>query len=194
MPEVNAQTGAPQVEEQVVEQTVETNLEQTKSFKDVIKELLAGGARRFNGLRIKNVKYSEEDNYTRVTLVVHPPIPGMVSDDDGVTWHPGKTNNIFTSNYALAGMLKEDEDKAWLAEALVDNPAAFNIIMNGGLVDIVQQTIPAGTPYKNPFSTREDAVETTFDHDVIINYVVNIVLGKAGQRYADILAVKMMGF
>lgn len=180
-----------QVEAQpvVVEQT-----EGQKSFKDVIKDLLAGGAKRYNGLRIKNVKFSEEDNYTRVTLVVQPPIPGMVSKDNGVTWELGMTNNIFTSNYALAGMLKEDEEKAWLAEALLENPTAYNIIMNGGSIDIIQQKIEAGVPYKNPFSTREDAVETTFDRDVLINYVVAFNFGKTGQKFADVLAVKMMGF
>ena len=186
-----------QVEAPVAETPVVPTAEQTegqKSFKENIKDLLAGGAKRYNGLRIKNVKYSEEDNYTRITLVIQPPIPGMVSHDNGVTWEPGLTNNIFTSSFALAGMLKEDEEKSWLAEALIENPQAFNIIMNGGTVDVVQQKVEAGVPYKNPFSTREDAAETTFDRDVIINYVVSFTFGKTGQKYADVLAVKMMGF
>ena len=186
-----------QVEAQVAETPAVATTEQTegqKSFKENIKDLLAGGAKRYNGLRIKNVKYSEEDNYTRITLVVQPSIPGMVSHDNGATWEPGLTNNIFTSSFALAGMLKEDEEKSWLAEALIENPQAFNIIMNGGTVDIIQQKVDAGVPYKNPFSTREDAAETTFDRDVIINYVVGFTFGKTGQKYADVLAVKMMGF
>lgn len=177
-----------------VQQEIAEQVEGQKSFKDVIKDLIAGGAKRYNGLRIKNVKFSEEDNYTRITLVVHPPIPGMVSHDHGATWVLGVTNNIFTSNYALAGMLKEDEEKAWLAEALLENPTAYNIIMNGGSVDIIQQKVEAGVPYKNPFSTREDAAETTFDRDVLINYVVGFTFGKTGQKFADVLAVKMMGF
>ena len=164
MAEENAQVAAPQVAEQT---------EGQKSFKDTIKDLIAGGARRYNGLRIKNVKISEEDNYTRVTLVVHPSIPGMVSKDGGMTWEPGLTNNIFTSTFAIGGMLKEDEEKSWLANTLAENPQAINIIMNGGTVDIVQHTVPAGVPYKNPFSTRDDVEEITFERDTIINYVVN---------------------
>ena len=177
-----------------VQQEVAEQVEGQKSFKDVIKDLMASGARRYNGLRIKNVKFSEEDNYTRVTLVVHPTIPGMISKDNGVTWEPGMTNNIFTSTFALAGMLKEDEEKSWLANTLSENPQALNIILNGGIVDVIQHTVKAGVPYKNPFSTREDATETTFDHDTIINYVVGFAYGKTGAKFADILAVKMMGF
>ena len=63
-----------------------------------------------------------------------------------------------------------------------------------GTVDVIQHTIKAGVPYKNPFSTREDATETTFDHDTIINYVVGFSYGKTGAKFADVLAVKMMGF
>ena len=177
-----------------VQQGVAEQVEGQKSFKDIIKDLIAAGARRYNGLRIKNVKFSEEDNYTRVTLVVHPTIPGMISKDGGLTWEPGMTNNIFTSTFALAGMLKEDEEKSWLANTLSENPQALNIILNGGSVDVIQHTVKAGVPYKNPFSTREDATETTFDHDTIINYVVGFSYGKTGAKFADVLAVKMMGF
>lgn len=185
MAEENAQVEVQQIAEQTKGQ---------KSFKDVIKDLIAAGARRYNGLKIKNVKFSEEDNYTRVTLVVHPSIPGMVSNDNGLTWEPGMTNNIFTSTYAIAGMLKEDEEKGWLADTLIENPKALNLILNGGTVDVVQRTVPAGIPYKNPFSTNDDATESTFDHDTIINYVVAFSYGKTGEKFADTLAVKMMGF
>lgn len=177
-----------------VQQGVAEQVEGQKSFKDVIKDLIANGARRYNGLKIKNVKISEENNYTRVTLVVHPSIPGMVSKDGGITWEPGLTNNIFTSTFALAGMLKEDDEKGWLADTLTENPKAINIIMNGGTVDIIQQTVKEGVPYKNPFSTREDAEETIFQRDTIINYVVSFKYGPNGQRFADTLAIKMMGF
>ena len=84
-------------QENVQTETQQNAVEQVegqKTFKDVIKDLIANGARRYNGLKIKNVKISEEDNYTRVTLVVHPSIPGMVSKDGGLTWEPGLTNNI----------------------------------------------------------------------------------------------------
>ena len=176
-----------------VQQVVAEQVEGHKSFKDVIKDLIAGGAKRYNGLKIKNVKISEEENYTRVTLVVHPPIPGMVYDESIDQWVPGKTNNIFTSTYAIAGMLKEDDEKSWLADTLVDNTRAINLIMNGGTIDIIQQKVEAGVPYKNPFSTREDAPETTFANDIIINYVVKFEYGKTGEKFADKLALGLMG-
>ena len=187
-------------QENVQTETQQNAVEQVegqKTFKDVIKDLIANGARRYNGLKIKNVKISEEDNYTRVTLVIHPSIPGMVGrmlSDGSTEWKLGLTNNIFTSTFALAGMLKEDDEKGWLADTLAENPKAINIIMNGGTVDIIQQTVKEGVPYKNPFSTRDDVEETVFQRDTIINYVVAFKYGPNGQRFADTLAIKMMGF
>ena len=165
----NVQTEAP-VQEQVVVAG--------ENFKEVLKTLMASGkCKRFNGLRIKNVNFSEEDNYTRVSFTVASKVPGYVSKDNGVTFTLGETSTIFSSTYALA-----------------ENPKALNLIMNGGTIDIIQQTIAEGEPYHNPFTTKEDVEDTVFDHDTIINYIVGFDLGKTGARFADVLAVKMMGF
>ena len=182
----NVQTEAP-VQEQVVANG--------ETFKEVLKTLMASGkCKRFNGLRIKNVNFSEEDNYTRVSFTVASKVPGYVSKDNGVTFTLGETSTIFSSTYALAGMLKEDEEKSWMANALAENPKALNLIMNGGTIDIIQQSVAEGEPYHNPFTTKEDVEDTVFDHDTIINYIVGFELGKTGARFADVLAVKMMGF
>lgn len=181
----NVQTEVP-VQEQVVE---------NGTFKAILKSLMASGScKRYNGLRIKNVNVTEEDNYTRVSFTVNDKIPGYVSKDGGNTFELDKTNTIFSSTYAIAGMLKEDEEKSWLANTLNENPKAINLVMNGGTIDVIQHTVKAGEAYHNPFTTKEDAEDTTFDHDTIINYIVGFQFGKTGEKFADILAVKMMGF
>lgn len=164
------------------------------TFKEKIKNILVTGkCRKFSDIRIKNVKIEEEDNYTRVTFVVMPPLPCFRTNDEGEVVAT-TTNNIFTSTFALAGMLKEDEEKSWLAESLSANPQAINLIMNGGTIDIIQQTVQAGEPYRNPFTTKDDVEDITFENDTIVNHIIGFKYGKTGARFADTLAVKMMGF
>ena len=180
------QTEVPNVQEQVVE---------SGSFKEIIKNLMTTGAcHRFSGLRIKNVNVSEEDNYTRVSFTVSDKIPGYITKDGGATFELGSTTTVFSSTFALAGMLKEDEEKSWMANALTANPNAINLLMNGGSIDVIQHNVKAGEPYHNPFTTKEDVEDTTFDHDTIINYIVGFKFGKTGEKFAEILAIKMMGF
>lgn len=170
-------------------------IESNDSFKNVIKDLMSTGkCRKFNDLRIKNVNISEEDNYTRVSFTVNTKIPGYISKDNGETYELGENNVIYSSTFALAGMLKENEELSWMANALRENPAAINIILNGGTIDVIQHRVNKGEPYHNPFTTKDEIEETVFDHDTIINYVVGCKLGKTGQKYSDIMAIKMMGF
>lgn len=178
-------------EEQVAEVVATSN----DSFKQIIKNLMSTGAcRRFNNIRIKNVNTEELDNYCRVSFTLADKIPARVSKDEGLTFEDGERNVIFTSTYALAGSLKENEDLAWIANPLRENPKAIGVIMTGGSIDILQQRVAEGEKYHNPFTTKEEVEDTVFDHDTIINYIVGVNLGKTGQKFADMLAVKMMGF
>lgn len=184
------------MEENTVTAVVEQEVQQANgnSFKEIVRNLMANGCKRTNGLIVKNVTITEDENYTRATLSVKDQIPGYVSDDNGATFYEGLTNNIFSSTFALAGLMKEMEELSWMANAIIDRPNILNLILNGSKVDIIQQRVAAGEDYINPFTTKKDAVPTQFDHDVIINYVVNIELGKVGQKMADKLADKLMGF
>ena len=188
MEENKNQVVAP-VEEQAVE------VAKVNNFKQVIKDLLATGAcRKFNDVRIKNITCTEQDNYTRVSFTLADKIPARISKDEGLTFEDGERNVLFSSTFALAGLLKETEDYAWMANKLVEKPEAINVILSGGSIDILQQRVAEGEKYHNPFTTKEEVEDTVFEHDTIVNYIVGVKLGKTGQKYADILAVKMMGF
>ena len=191
MAEKKEQVEAPEV----VEQTEVNTTVESGNFKQILKDLMStGNCRRYNDLKVKNVNISEEDNYTRVSFSVDRKIPGYVSKDNGETFSLGETNVIFSSTYALSGILKENEELSWMANALRENPKAINIIMNGGNIDVLQQNVKAGEPYHNPFTTKDDVEDTAFDRDTIINYIVGCKLGKTGQKFADVMAVKLMGF
>jgi hypothetical protein len=163
-------------------------------YQNCIKKLIASGCKRINSLRIKNVNFTEKDNYTMVSFTLSTPIRGFVSNDNGITYQEGMTNTLFTSLYAIVGALKEDDELGWMANALLDNPQALNLIFNGGSVDIIQQEIAAEEQFTNLFSTKNDATVQVYDHDVIINYIIGFKLGKTGEKMAARFADKLMGF
>lgn len=188
------------VSEGVVTNPVEENVHEVNNasanvgYTNIIKKLIASGCKRLNSVRIKNVNFTEKDNYTMISFTLGSAIRGFVSKDGGVTYEEGQTNVIFTSLYAIVGALKEDEELGWMANALLNNPQALNLIFNGATVDILQQEISAGEEFKNPFSTRDDSEPQVYDHNLIINHVLGFKLGKVGMKMADRLADKLMGF
>lgn len=164
------------------------------SYQNCIKKLIATGCKRINSVRIKNVNFTEKDNYTMISFTLSTPIRGFVSNDNGVTYQEGMTNTLFTSLYAIVGAVKEDDELGWMANALLDNPRVLNLIFNGGSIDILQQEIVAGEQFTNPFSTRNDPTVQVYDHDVIINHIIGFKLGKTGEKMAARFADKLMGF
>lgn len=188
------------VSEGVVTNPVEENVHEVNNnsinvgYTNIIKKLIASGCKRINSVRIKNVNFTENDNYTMVSFTLGSTIRGFISKDGGITYEEGQTNIIFTSLYAIVGALKEDEELGWMANALLNNPQALNLIFNGATVDILQQEISAGEEFKNPFSTRDDVESQVYDHNLIINHVLGFKLGKIGMKMADRLADKLMGF
>lgn len=178
------------------EQVINSNEEVVNNvnYQNIIKKLIASGCKRVNSIRIKNVNFTNKDNYTMISFTLASEVDGFISPDNGVTYVKGKTNIIFTSLYAIVGALKEDEELGWMANALLTNPQALNLIFNGSNIDILQQEISAGEEFTNPFSTRNDNSTQVYDHDIIINHIIGFKLGKVGMKMADRLADKLMGF
>lgn len=161
-------------------------------YKNTIKTLIGNGCKRLNGIRIKNVNYTEKDNYTMISFTLANQIKGFVSNDNGSTYELGMTSILFTSLYAVTGTLKEDENLGWMSNTLLDKPTSLNLIFNGATIDIIQQEVVAGEEYSNPFSTKAEPI--VYDHDIIINHIVGFKLGATGTKMADMLASKLMGF
>lgn len=178
---------------QSVEQdnTVQPEVQQS-TYQKAIKTLLASGTKKITGLKVKNVNFTEKDNYDMVSFTLSSKIRGFVSEDNGRTYKEGFTNVIFSSTYAIAGAMKEDEELSWMANYLIEHPKALPVIFNGATIDIIQKEVKEGEEYKNIFSTRDSADPITFDHAVIINNIIKFKLGKAGQIGASRLMDKML--
>ena len=178
-----------------VESVNEVNNEAT-NYQGIIRSLINEGNKKLTNLKIKNVNSEVKDNYTRVSFTLATPIRGYVTEDNGETWKDGMTNTIYTSLYAIAGALKEDEELSWIGGIIVDivenkgNAGILNLLFNGSIIDIIQQDVVAGEEYKNPFGSSN--LPQVYDHDIIINHIIKFKLGKTGERMADRLADKLM--
>lgn len=182
-----------EVEEKVNDNFASDEVDANVDYRNIIKRLIASGCKRIESNKIKNVNFTEKDNYTMISFTLMKPIRGFVSEDGGITYKDGLTNVVFTSLYAIAGAFKEDEELGWMANSILENPKALNLILNGATIDIIQQEFAAGEEVVNPFSSKE-SVSGPYDHDVIINHIVGYKLSKVGQRMSDRLADKCLGF
>lgn len=152
----------------------------------IIKELLASGnARRVNGLHVKNVVATALDNHTLLTFVVKEEILGDVRSADTDAFGDavltiGKTHNVQTSTYAVAGAMKDCSAKlAIFANEIVDKPAIATRLFAGGTIDLVMQFVPKDTDYVNPFAST--ATPVRFERDKIIHHVIGLTMGEVGQ-------------
>ena len=186
------------VEEQVEEQvdnTVEQQVEEQsteRTFKDICNEIVANGGSRLRGIKVRSCKITEQEKYTMVSLTLERKVKGYRANEDTGIFEEGDTNVIFSSSYSLASVLKNNEDLAFCANSLVENPKGFEVVLSGATIDIIQQPVAADELYKNPFSTN-DSEGVALGHDTIINHVINIVPSKRAMGVLDRVALSMFG-
>ena len=159
--------------------------------KEIIAELLKNGGKSVKDLKVKNVTVTRCENYVRLGITLNKPVMGMVTKDNGVTYEEGETNVIFVSLYSITSLLKDNDDAAFAANHLVEHPEAMSIVLSRASLNIIQETVEAGTEYKNPWSTNAEA--TVFDHKTIITHVTDITLSDFAIRKLDRLADSLLG-
>ena len=159
--------------------------------KEIIAELLKNGGVSVKDLKVKNVTVTRCENYVRLGITLDRPVKGMVTKDNGVTYEEGETNVIFVSLYSITSLLKDDDDAAFAANHLVEHPDAMSIVLSRASLNIIQETVEAGTEYKNPWSTNAEA--TVFDHRTIITHVTDVTLSDFAVRKLDKLADSLLG-
>jgi hypothetical protein len=157
-----------------------------RSREDIIKELIASGnAKRLNNLTVKNVVATEFDTHTLLTFVVKEFVIGDTRDANEVDafGQPvvklGKTHNVQTSSYAVAGVMKDSAKLAIFATDVVDTPQVANMLFAGAKIDVVMQFVAAGEEYVNPFASNPEPV--VFERDKMIHHIVALNLGEVGQ-------------
>lgn len=157
---------------------------ETKDRDEIIKELISSGnAKRINGLTVRNVVAKEFDTHALLTFVVKEYVIGDVrSAEEDAFGQPiislGKTHNVQTSSYAIAGVMKDSPKMAIFAADVVNNPNLANMLFAGSKIDIIMQFVAAGEEYTNPFAAN--AEPTTFERDKMIHHVVRLELGEVG--------------
>ena len=160
--------------------------------KEIIAELLKNGGVSIKDLKVKNVTVTRCENYVRLGITLDRPVKGMVTKDNGVTYEKGETKVIFVSLFSITSLLKDNDDAAFAANHLTQHPEAMNVILSRAKIDIIQEPVTAGQEYKNPWSDNAEA--TVFDHDTIINHVVELTLSDFAIRKLDSLANALLGF
>lgn len=162
-----------------------------KTNKQVVAELLAKGCNKIAGIRVRSSIVTPKDNYVMVSLSLERGIPGYVSDDEGV-FTKGETATVFASSYSIASVLKDNDETAWAANQLIQNPKGLEVILAGAKIDLVQEEVTADEIYKNPFSSS-DVDGQSLGHDTIINHIVKIEICQKAKQMLNMLAMNMMG-
>lgn len=180
---VNAELEAAE-KEQAKDEADNANPEEPSTYETIVQSLIkADGNEYYRSLKVKTAKVTEMENYFMVNLTVNRPIRAMVADSNGV-FKEGVRNIIFSSNFALGGVIKNTESIAWIGNSLVENAKVFEAIMAGATIDVVSQPVKAGQLYHNPFSTRNN--ETKMSNDTFINHIVAIrVSGETNEDIRD---------
>ena len=158
--------------------------------KEIIAELLKNGGKSVKGLKVKNVTVTRCENYVRLGITLDKPVAGMATKDS-VTYEEGETNVIFVSLYSIISLLKDDDNAAFAANYLVEHPDGMSIVLSRATLNIIQETVEAGTEYKNPWFDNAEA--TIFDHKTIITHVTDITLSDFAIRKLDRLADSLLG-
>ena len=154
--------------------------------KNVIESLIKAGAKSVKNLKVKNVNVVPQENYVRVSLSVDKPIRGFVAQEDG-TYKEGESKVIFVSLFSIVAQLRDDENASFAVNHILSHPEAVTQL------NILQEDVAAGQEYKNPWSEKEDAVTTTFDHDTIINHIVDVKMNERAYKMLEKLADAMLG-
>jgi hypothetical protein len=159
---------------------------------EIVRTLLSAGAKSVKNLAVKNVTVAPQENYVRLGLTLEEEVDGMVTNDNGVTYEKGKTKVIFVSLFSVISLLKDDDNAAFATNHLLEHPSAMNVVLNRAKIDIIQEDVVSGEEYKNPWSENAEAI--VFDHDTVINHLVNIKLSDFAIAKLDKLADNLLGF
>lgn len=159
--------------------------------KQIIADLIKNGGVMVKDLTILNVTVTPLEGYVRLGITLDQEVDGFVPQEDG-TFVKGKTKVIFVSAFSVASILKQTEDAAFAANHLLMNPESMSVVLSRAKIDIIQQTVAENEEYINPWS--DNAEPQTWDHEVIINHLVNIKMSEFSLKRLDKLADHMMGF
>lgn len=185
----NVENGfVPQATEETANASVE-NVAVSSDFNDVVKRLIAGGGKK-HVVKVRNVNVTDKGDYQRVSVTVDKALSAYTSPLSDGNFSKNTSNIIYTSTYAIAGALRTNEDLAFLGNKVVDNPSLNELLLSGATLTIIQVEYSAGEEVRNPFSTSDKSL--VYDHDIIVNYIIDIKLGTVGTKVYDKMIEKQL--
>lgn len=168
-----------------------SEVKENTSFSSIVANLLQKeNCNKISGLKVISVTVTDKDTFNVVNLRLSSKIPGYVQvlAENGTPtgkYKLGLSSVIYTSNYGIADILKKDENLAFISILAVEQPASLIPLLVGATIDIIQEFVPAGTEYVNPFCIRDNQTAIVFTNDIIINHIVKITLGTSGNKLFD---------
>lgn len=157
-----------------------------KSREDIVHEIVASGkGKLLKSLTVKNVVATQFDTHALLTFVVKEFVIGDTrsANETDAFGMPvvklGRTHNVQTSSFAVAGVMKDSPKLAIFATEVVENPQIANMLFAGARIDVLMQHVPAGEEYVNPFATNAEPV--VFERDKMIHHVVALTMGEVGE-------------
>ena len=158
--------------------------------KNVVEQLLKQGSQLVKNLTVKNVTVTLKENYIRLCLTLDKPVKGYIADDKG-NYTLGETKFIYVSLFSIAAILRDNDEASFAVNHIIKKPSSVEVLLNGARVDIIQQSVKAGKEYVNPWS--ETAAPVVFDHDTLMNHVVNITFNQRSINLLGNLAKSILG-
>ena len=151
----------------------------------IVKNLINGEKNHYyRDLTVRNVKVSDPDgDYSRISLTLDKQVKQIVTDAETGETSEREQNVVFNSSISILALLKDNDDAAFAANYLSEHPKALESILSRATINLVQEFVPAGTEYKNPFSSKEDT--RVFDGDRYITHITDIKISERGLRSLD---------
>lgn len=154
--------------------------------KAVQQQMLASGyAKAYNGLHIRNVNVNTTADNPFVIVTLREQICGNKVSAD-FQQNISITNVISISMIDIVHFIK-DSEFAIFDKQIADSPAdVLKVLLNGGTISIIQEFVPAGTIYRNPFSAN--STEHVYPVDKMITHLIDL---EAGQGASLLYAAKI---
>jgi len=160
--------------------------------KEICDQLLKEGCEKINDIYVRSIVVTPQSEYTRLGLSIDKSIPQYKEVEKGV-FELKEGNTVFVSAFSIGSLLKDNMRAAFAVNYLNAHPDAYNVILSGAKISVIQEKVAAETMYKNPFS-GEDAKISKMKYDTIVNHVVSVELSEFALENLKEIAKKMMGF
>lgn len=145
----------------------------SSDYDDIVNELIRReNVKVYKNVHVVNATITEKPNYFMISLTLDRKVRAMRAEGPDGGFVETEHNVIFSSNFALGGVVKHNRKINWLANDLVKNADAFKLIVINSTISIANEAVSAGEEYVNPFSTNGSS--TVMANDTFVNHIIDI--------------------